>query len=106
MDGMNHVTLVGNVASDPQTRTSKSGNAYAVFRVKTLRQYESKEGKLETRTDFHRVLAFGDLADGPVRGLQKGAPITIEGHLSTYSWEDGSQRRYLTSVTAEDIRCG
>ena len=102
---LNKVSLIGNLTNDPEARTLASGQNLAVFKLATnytWRDTSTKEKK--TRADFHRVVAWGRLADIINAYLKKGSKIFLEGRLQNRFWEGKDQaRHYLTEIVASDL---
>jgi single-strand DNA-binding protein len=103
MNGMNKVIIMGYLGSDPKGQLSKDGKAYTSLSLATNRSWVNKDGAKEKRTDWHRVTVWGKKAQICQDYLKKGAPVCIEGYLSSFEIEENGQRRWLTSITAEDI---
>lgn len=102
---LNKVSLIGNLTSDPVKRSTPSGQALASFTVATnynWRDVNTKEKK--TRADFHKIVAWGKLADIINSYLKKGSKIFVEGRLQNRTWEDkDGKKRYFTEVVAQDL---
>ena len=102
---LNKVSLIGNLAADPESRAMPSGQNLSLFRVATnyvWKDSQSKEKK--TRADFHRVVAWGRLADIINTYLKKGSKVYLEGRLQNRSWEDKDKnKRYMTEIVASDL---
>lgn len=104
MSGVNKVILVGNLGSDPELRHTPSGTPVANFRIATNEVFNNREGKREERTEWHRIVAFGRLAEVCGQYLKKGRQVYIEGRLRTRDWEDQSgNKRYTTEITANQM---
>ena len=104
MLGVNKVILVGNLGADPEVRYSSTGTAVANFRVATSENWTNKEGGKETRTDWHRVVAFGKLGEICAEYLRKGKQVYVEGKLRTRSWDDKEgNKRWITEVVAGNM---
>ncbi|HEX9948825.1 MAG TPA: single-stranded DNA-binding protein [Thermodesulfobacteriota bacterium] len=104
MLGVNKVILVGNLGADPEVRYSSTGTAVANFRIATSENWTNKEGGKETRTDWHRVVAFGKLGEICAEYLSKGKQVYVEGKLRTRSWEDKEgKKRWITEVVASNM---
>jgi single-strand DNA-binding protein len=104
MSGVNKVILVGNLGSDPELRHTPSGTAVANFRIATNEVFNNREGKREERTEWHRIVAFGRLAEICGQYLKKGKQVYIEGRLRTRDWEDQSgNKRYTTEINATQM---
>jgi single-strand DNA-binding protein len=104
MRGVNKVILVGNLGADPDVRYSSTGTAVTNFRIATSENWTNKEGERESRTDWHRVVAFGKLAEICAEYLNKGKQVYVEGRLRTRSWEDKEgTKKWTTEVVASNI---
>ncbi|MBN1254571.1 MAG: single-stranded DNA-binding protein [Deltaproteobacteria bacterium] len=104
MRGVNKVILVGNLGADPEVRYSNTGTAVANFRIATSENWTNKEGGKETRTEWHRIVAFGKLAEICAEYLNKGKQVYVEGRLQSRSWEDKEgNKRWTTEVVANNV---
>ena len=104
MRGFNKVMLCGNLTSDPEVRTAKTGAPFSTFSLATNRGWKNKEGEQVSETDFHRVIAFGKLAEIVGSYLKKGAPVLVCGRLSNRAFtnKEGA-KRYITEVVLDDV---
>jgi len=101
---VNKVILVGNLGRDPEVRYAQSGTAVANFSVATNEAWNNREGKREERTEWHRVVVFGKLADICGQYLTKGKQVYIEGRLQTRNWEDREgNKRSTTEIVASNM---
>jgi len=101
---VNKVILIGNLGRDPEVRYAQSGTAVANFTLATNESWNNKDGQREERTEWHRVVVFGKLAEICGQYLQKGKQVYIEGRLQTRSWEDrGGNKRYTTEIVAANM---
>ncbi|KLU16109.1 MULTISPECIES: single-stranded DNA-binding protein [Xenorhabdus] len=98
--GINKVILVGNLGQDPEIRYLPTGGTVATLSLATSENWRDKQtGELREKTEWHRVVIFGKLAEIAVEYLQKGAQVYIEGSLQTRKWQDQQgQDRYSTEV--------
>lgn len=104
--GVNKVILLGNVGGDPELRYTTSGAGVANFSIATNESWTDKNsGERQERTEWHRIVAWGRLAEICNQYLRKGSKVYIEGRLQTRSWEgqDG-QRRYTTEINASEMQ--
>jgi single-strand DNA-binding protein len=103
---VNSVTVIGNLGGDPQTRSLPSGDSVANFSLATTERFKDRNGGKQKRTEWHRIVAFGKLADTCAQYLSKGRQVYIEGRLTTREYEakDGSGKRYQTEIVARQIR--
>lgn len=103
--GVNKVILVGRLGADPEVRYGTTGTAVVKFNVATTESVPAGEGKWEERTEWHRVVAFGKLAENCGQYLGKGRLIYLEGRLRTQQWEDQQgNKRFTTEIVARDIQ--
>jgi single-strand DNA-binding protein len=103
MRGINRVTLLGYVGTNPELLVSKGGREYARLNVATKRSWKNGEGKWEEQTDWHRIQVWGMKAKLCCDRLKKGGMVLVEGHISTYKQEDDAKGVSRTSVVAEDV---
>ncbi|MFQ6102769.1 MAG: single-stranded DNA-binding protein [Candidatus Glassbacteria bacterium] len=102
--GLNKVMLIGNLGADPDFRATPSGTSVATFNVATTEMWTNREGQQEQRTEWHRIVTWGRLAEVSRDYLKKGKQVYIEGRLQTRSWEDrDGQKRYTTEVVANQM---
>ena len=103
--GINKVILIGNLGGDPELRTTPGGSSVASFTLATNETWNDKDGNKQERTEWHRIVAWGRLAEICGQYLSKGRQVYIEGRLQTRSWEDkqGNQRK-TTEVIARDMQ--
>jgi single-strand DNA-binding protein len=105
MASINKVILVGNAGRDPEIRYLPSGNAVANFSLATSENWNNKNGEREERTEWHRIAAFGRLADYCSKSVFKGQQLNVEGRLQTRQWEDrDGNKRYTTEVVASYVQ--
>src|SRR6202795_24049 len=97
---INKAIVIGNLGRDPEVRALPSGQNVANFSLATTERFTDLSGTKRQRTEWHRVVAFGPLADTCQRFLSKGRQIYIEGRLTTRQYEakDGSGKRYATKI--------
>jgi len=100
---VNKVILIGNLGADPEVRYTQSGNAVANIRLATTEQWRDRNtGENQERTDWHRVVFFGRVAEVVQQYLRKGSKVYVEGKLQTRKWQDQSgQDRYTTEVVVD-----
>ncbi len=104
MGSVNKVILIGNLGKDPEVRHTQGGSAVATFSIATNEAWNNREGQREERTEWHRVVAFGKLADICGQYLKKGKQVYIEGRLQTRSWDDrDGNKRYTTEIVANQM---
>ncbi|PHM60842.1 ssDNA-binding protein [Xenorhabdus stockiae] len=103
--GVNKVILVGNLGQDPEVRYMPNGGAVANITLATSESWRDKQtGEMREKTEWHRVVMFGKLAEVAGEYLRKGSQVYIEGALQTRKWQDQSgQDRYTTEVVVNPI---
>lgn len=101
--GVNKVILIGNLGQDPEVRYMPSGNAVTNINLATTDSWKDREtGQPQERTEWHRVVFFGKLAEIAGQYLKKGSSVYVEGSLRTRKWQDQSgQDRYTTEVVVD-----
>ena len=104
MGGVNKVIILGNLGKDPEVSYTPSGQPRAVFSLATNESWTDREGKRQERTEWHRVIAWGRLAEICGQYLNKGRQVYIEGRLQTREWNDrDGNKRWTTEVVARDM---
>ncbi|HFZ8351034.1 TPA: single-stranded DNA-binding protein [Salmonella enterica subsp. enterica serovar Java] len=98
--GLNKVMLIGHLGQDPEVRYLPNGNAVAMLSLATSDTWKDKQtGEQKDRTEWHRVVIYGKLAEIAGEYLRKGSQVYIEGELRTRKWTDqNGQERYTTEV--------
>ena len=105
MSGVNKVILIGNLGGDPTVRFTPTGTAVANFNIATTERFTNKSGEKEERTEWHRIVAWGKLAEICQQYLKKGKQVYIEGRLQTRQWEDQQgQKRTSTEIVANNMQ--
>ena len=104
--GINKVILIGNLGADPETRYMPSGGAVTNLRLATSENWKDKNtGEMQERTEWHRVVLFGKLAEIAAEYVRKGSKVYIEGRLQTRKWQDKEGRdTYSTEIVANDMQ--
>ncbi len=100
--GINKVILIGNLGDDPDVRFTGQGAAVANLSLATSESWKDQAGNKQEKTEWHRVVIFGKLAEIAQQYLKKGSKVYIEGKLQTRKWQgqDG-QDRYTTEVVVD-----
>jgi len=105
MAGVNKAIILGNLGQDPEVRATQSGQQVATFSVATNRTYTNREGQKVDDTEWHRVVAWGRLAEICGQYLQKGKQVYIEGRIQTRKWQDqNGNDRYTTEIVAQEMQ--
>lgn len=104
-NSLNKVILVGHLVKKPEIRHIPSGRAVARFQVATNEQIYNRDTRQATeRTEYHRIVAWGPLAEFCDRFLEAGRQVMVEGRLRWRSWEDrDGNRRNSTEVEAVNV---
>ena len=99
---VNKVIVIGNLGANPDIRALPSGQNVANFSLATTERFTDRNGAKQERTDWHRIVAFGQLAETCDRFLSKDRQVYIEGRLTTcqYKAKHGSGKRYRAEIVA------
>jgi len=102
---LNKVQLIGHLGKDPDLRYTATGTAVANFSLATNERFKpADKEEWQERTEWHRIVAWGRLAEIAGEYLAKGRQVYIEGRLQTREWEDKEKiKRYSTEIVAGDI---
>ncbi len=102
---INKVILVGNVGKDPEVKYLENDLVVATFPLATSENYKDKNGEWQSKTEWHNIVAWRNLAKQLEGRVKKGTQLYIEGKLTTRNWQDqqGNQR-YTTEIVANIIR--
>lgn len=97
---LNKVELIGNLGADPELRYLQNGGAVANLNIATSESWKDKTtGEKKEKTEWHRVVIFGKLAEISGEYLRKGSKVFIEGSLQTRKWQDqAGVDRYTTEI--------
>ena len=102
---VNKVILIGRLGRDVESKQTSSGTSIATFSLATDELVKKDNGKKEVHTEWHRITAFGKLAEHCVEHLRKGRLVYVEGKLRTSKYEDKDGiTRYITEVYASTIK--
>jgi len=106
MAGINKVILIGNLGADPEVKYLSNGTTVANFRIATSENRVNRtSGEKTTITEWHRIVAFGRLAEICGEYLNKGKQVYIEGRIRTRSWEDkDGNKRFTTEIVANQMQ--
>src|SRR3989338_11101141 len=103
---LNKIFLLGRVATDPESRSTSTGQNVCSFRLVTNRIF-TVNGQKQERADFHSIVLWRRLAEIASQYLTKGALVLIEGRVETRSWQDASgQKKFRTEIVAEKMQLG
>ena len=103
MSGVNKVILLGRLGQDPDVKTTAAGASIANISIATSESWKDKNtGEKKERTEWHRVIFFGKLAEIVGRYAKKGTQMYVEGQLRTQKWQDKEGvDRYTTEVVVQ-----
>lgn len=105
MASVNKVILIGNLGKDPEIRYMPSGDPIANVNIATTEVFKDRDGAKQERTEWHRVVFFGKLAEIVGQYLKKGRSVYVEGRIQTRKWQDQSgQDRYSTEIVANEMK--
>ena len=103
--GVNKVIILGNLGADPDAKSMPSGNMVANFCVATSESWNDRDtGERQEKTEWHRVVFFGRLAEIADQYLKKGSQVYVEGKLQTRKWEDREgNERWTTEIVGSQL---
>ena len=104
--GVNKAIILGNVGNDPELKYTASGNAIANISIATSESWKDKQtGQKQEKTEWHKVSAFGRLAEIIGEYVKKGSKVYIEGKIQTRKWQDkNGEDRYTTEIVANELQ--
>lgn len=104
--GVNKVIVVGNLGAAPESRTMPSGGTATNFSVATSESWKDKQtGQKQERTEWHKIVTFGRLAEICAEYLVKGSKVYVEGSLRTRKWQDKAGKdNYTTEIVASEMQ--
>jgi len=105
MSGVNKVILVGRLGADPEVRQLTSGKSVCQLSLATSESWMDRDGQRQEKTEWHRIVVWGKMAEVCGKHLAKGRQVYVEGRLQTRSWEDQQgQKRYTTETVANTVQ--
>lgn len=104
MAGINKVIIVGRLGQDPEMKAVGQGTTVTRLNVATSENWTGKDGQKQERTEWHRIVVWGKLAELCGKYLSKGRQVYVEGRLQTRSWEDNGQKKYTTEIVANTVQ--
>lgn len=105
MSGVNKVIIVGRLGTDPEVKTVSSGQTVCRLSVATSENWTDRDGQRQERTEWHRIVVWGRIAEICGQHLSKGRQVYLEGRLQTRSWEDQQgQKKYTTEIVANTVQ--
>lgn len=101
---VNKVILIGRLGKNPEVRYTANGQSVVNFSMATSESWKDKQGQKQEHTEWHRIVAWGKLAEIIGQHLSKGNEVYVEGKLQTRSYEDkNGGTRYTTEIIAENF---
>jgi single-strand DNA-binding protein len=97
------VTVIGNLTSDPEVKTTKTGSSVLKVGLAVNRRWKNKQDEWEEEVSFFDVNAWGELADNVASSLSKGSRVIVSGRLEQQSWEKEGQKQSKVVLVADDI---
>jgi len=105
MSGINKAIVLGRLGQDPDMKYTQDGKPIANFSVATSEEWKDKNtGDKKENTEWHRIVAFGKLAEICGNYLAKGKLVYIEGRIQTRQWEKDGLKRYTTEIVASQMQ--
>jgi single-strand DNA-binding protein len=102
---VNKAILIGRLGKDPEVRYTPDGAMVTNFNLATDEQWKDKNGEKVQKTEWHRIVTFGKLAEICGNYLVKGKLVFIEGRIQTRSWEDkDGVKRFTTEIVAGNMQ--
>jgi single-strand DNA-binding protein len=102
---VNKVILIGRLGKDPEMRFTPNGKAVTNFTMATSEIWSDQNGEKQERTEWHRVVTWGKLAENCAKLLAKGKQVYVEGRLQTRQWDDrDGNKRYTTEIIANQMQ--
>ncbi len=104
--GINKAILIGNLGNSPDVKATSTGNAVTNVSLATSESWKDKNtGEQQERTEWHRIVFFGRLAEIAGEYLHKGSKVYIEGRIQTRKWQDkDGNDRYSTEIVANEMQ--
>ncbi len=100
----NKVQLIGHLGAKPEVKNTESGKKLAQFNLATSESYRNAKGEKVTETQWHRIVAWGKLAEIAEKYLDKGKEVAIEGKLVNRSYTDKEgNKRYISEIQANEL---
>jgi single-strand DNA-binding protein len=105
MASVNRVILIGNLGAKPELKYLPSGQAVCEMRLATNERW-TKDGQTHEKTEWHRIVVWGKIAENCAQYLDKGRACYIEGRIQTRSWDDktSGEKKYMTEIVANSVQ--
>lgn len=101
--GYNHITLMGRLTRDPETRSTTSGASVTAFSLAVGRTWRDKQGEQQEATSFINCVAWGKTGETIAQYLGKGDPLLVGGRLDQRSYDKDGETRYAYEVYVESF---
>ncbi len=101
---VNKVIIVGRLGQDPDGRFTPQGTAVSNLSIATSESWRGKDGEIQEKTEWHRAVMFGKMAETANEYMKKGSLVYVEGRLQTRSWEDNNGvKKYSTEILVDNF---
>ena len=105
MGSVNKAIIIGNAGKDPDTKYTDAGVAVCTLTLATKHSWKEKEGQRQEKTEWHRVVFWGKLAEIVDRYVRKGSQVYVEGRIETRKWTDkNGNDKYTTEIVADQMQ--
>jgi single-strand DNA-binding protein len=105
MGSVNKAIIIGNAGKDPETKYTDAGVAVCTLTLATKHSWKEKEGQRQEKTEWHRVVFWGKLAEIVDRYVRKGSQVYVEGRIETRKWTDkNGNEKYTTEIVADQMQ--
>ena len=105
-NSLNKVILIGNLGQDPEARFTPQGTAVTNLSIATNESWKDQSGETQDRTEWHRVVMYGRMAETATEYMKKGQMVYVESRLHTREWEDQNQiKRKQLKLDAITLQC-
>lgn len=103
MSSVNKAIIIGNLGRDPEVRTLRDGKKVANLNIATSESWKDKStGERKEKTEWHRCVVFGQLAEIAEKYLKKGSKVYLEGQIQTRKWSDqAGVEKYTTEIVLQ-----
>lgn len=101
---LNEVNLIGRLGTEPELKTISTGNTVCRLSIATTEKWTDKSGQKQEKTEWHRVVVWGKLAELCAKYLSKGSQAFVKGRLQTRSYEKDGQKFYVTEIVASQVQ--
>jgi len=105
MGSVNKAIIIGNAGKDPETKYTDAGVAVCTLTLATKHSWKEKEGQRQEKTEWHRVVFWGKLAEIVDKYVKKGSQVYVEGRIETRKWTDkNGHDKYTTEIVADQMQ--